>query len=102
MSSKKNHINLRTRTRTCKGHKATSVEWNITVEHSAHAVDNSGVYDRRRCVEIISNLGSGALEIEYGRTILFIDLDPELDLSASQLSTIIIRENILTGVPSSK
>ena len=88
--------------RTSKGNETAGVEWDVTVEHRAHAVDNSRVYDRRRGVEVVPNFGSGTLEIEYSRTILLTDLDPELNLSASQFSTIIIRENTLTGVPSSK
>lgn len=60
--------------------ETSSVEWNVHIEHGAHAIDDSRVYHGDRCVQIASDFTARPGEIEMGRSIGLIDVNLELDL----------------------
>ena len=65
---------------TLQRHQTPRVQGNVHVKHRAHAVDDRGVYDGYRCVEVAAHFKAGALKVEDGAAGLFVDGDLEGDL----------------------
>ena len=65
---------------TLQRHQTPRVQGDVHVEHRAHAVDDRGVYDGYRCVEVAAHFKAGALEVEDGAAGFFVDGDLEGDL----------------------
>ena len=49
---------------TCQWDKTTSIQWNVHVEHRAHAVDDRRVHDGDGCVEVSADFAACSRKVE--------------------------------------
>ena len=89
--------------RTSNRDQAACVKRDVKVEHGAHAVDNSAVHDRNRCIEIPSDFTPRPSEVEHRAAGGFVNLHAEANLveERSNMAGMGVCEG-RTGEPSSR
>jgi hypothetical protein len=66
--------------------QASSIQGNITVQHRAKTVHDSTVHHADGGVEIASDFGASAVEVDHRGTRLGVDIDVDLNLEIGEFS----------------